>query len=116
MQANTRTLTGLLLLCSTSQREKARDLEIERDKVMTVVQKLDREQPHQSGISRSAAFNEYFLKINSELKLKEYWVNRHYYRGAVMSELQSKFSSDNISDTNSISDTSSIYSIVSWVG
>ena len=118
MQANPGPLLGLLSLSTNTSTSslfharKAYFFKGEKTSLTTVLLKLDREQPHPSGVSRLAAFSEYIHEIDKKLYFEEYWANRHYYRGVVMNELENR-SKSSISDT--ASDTSSVSSIVSWL-
>jgi len=114
MQANPGTIVGLLSLSTNSNTaslfhaNKASAIKLEINSVTSVIVKLDREQPHSSGSSRLAAFQEYLSELGQKQTSAEYWANHHYYRDVIMQQLKSTFS-------DSILDISSLSSIGSWL-
>lgn len=126
MQSNPGPILGLLFLSTNTSvsskffAKREYVLEGEIKSLTLVLLKLDREQPHPSGINRLAAFGEYLHDLDKQRRLAQYWANHHYYRDVVMAELRRKFS-DNVSEAGSVSDTSfsdtsSIFSIVTQLG
>ena len=118
MQANPGTIVGLLSLSTNSSTsslfhaQKASVLKVEINSLTSVLHELDTKQPHPSGTSRLAAFQEYINELGQKQTYAEYWANHHYYRDIVMKDLKSQVF-ENISDISSIS--SSVSSIVSWL-
>lgn len=78
MQANPGTIVGLLSLSTNSSTssvfhaKKAYAIKVEKNSIISVIQKLDTEQPHPSGTSRLAAFQEYINELNQKQYYAEY--------------------------------------------
>lgn len=120
MEAYPEPFLGLLPLCMNSNLSsqfhvnKANHFKGERDNLTLVLKKIDREQPHPSGTSRLAAFQEYIHELDIKHTYHEYWANKLYYRDVVMNELKRN---SPISEAGSVSDSISVVTtIVSFLG